>query len=428
MSEAIPKAMTEGPLSKEKKLSSLFANKSFLYLLIARVISHLGDSIDSIAYSWMVYMLTGSEIMMGTLFALHFVPGILINFFSGALVDRWSKRNVLLVTYSLRGSLVIFTALLYWLGWLLPWHLYVLTFFIATIECFSYPAEMSLVPNLLPKEKLLSANSLSTSATRTAELAGLAIAGGIIALTGISGAILINGITFFIATALIAFIRLSKEEIDSNDKDEPADPQSFFQDIKVGLKFLASNRLIITIVTVAAYANLCLAPYNVLTPVYVADILKSGPQGLSMLGIGMISGMIVSALWISQKGKKYKKSRLILIGYSMLGLSYALLYLPTLIHINSVYFVVVITFCMGLSVSLISTPSSTYFMETVPKELLGRVGAIYGMVCTIAVPIGGSLAGVLGGWIKVDILFLIFGLLMILPLFYLLSQKNFRQI
>ncbi|WMT39959.1 MFS transporter [Paenibacillus sp. D2_2] len=428
MSEAMPKAMTEGALSKEKKLSSLFAFKSFIYLLLARVISHFGDSIDAIAYSWMVYKLTGSEIMMGTLFALNYVPGILLNFFSGALVDRWSKRKVLLVTYSLRGSLVIFTALLYWLGWLLPWHLYVITLFIATIECFSYPAEMALVPNLLPKEKLLSANSISTSATRTAELAGLAIAGGIIAFLGISGAILINGITFFAATTLIVFIRTHEEKTASPDKNESTEPQSFFKDVKIGLKFLASNRLIITIVIAAAYVNLCLAPYNVLTPVYVAEILKSGPQGLSMLGIGLISGMIVSSLWISRKGSKFKKCQLILIGYMMLGLSYALLYLPTLVHINSIYLAIIITFCMGLSVSLVSTPSSTYFMETVPKELLGRVGAIYGMVCTIAVPIGGSLAGILGGWIKVDILFLIFGLLMILPFFYLLSQKSFRQI
>ena len=71
--------MPEAVLMKEKKLSSLLAHKEFTLYLLARVISHFGDSIDSIAYSWMVYMLTGSKIMMGTLFALNFVPGILFN-------------------------------------------------------------------------------------------------------------------------------------------------------------------------------------------------------------------------------------------------------------------------------------------------------------------------------------------------------------
>ncbi|GAA0382301.1 MFS transporter [Paenibacillus motobuensis] len=420
--------MPEAVLMKEKKLSSLLAHKEFTLYLLARVISHFGDSIDSIAYSWMVYMLTGSKIMMGTLFALNFVPGILFNFFTGALVDRWSKRKVIVITYSCRGLLVIFTALLYWQGWLQPWHLYVLTFTISTIECFSHPAEMAIVPSLLPKHKLLSANSISTSATRTAELAGLAITGGMIAFLGISGAILLDGITFFTAATLIAFIRVNKEETGEDASQSSAAKTSFIQEIKFGLKFLFSNRMIVTIVICAAYVNLCLAPYNVLTPVYVAEILKSGPQGLSILGIGMISGMIVSALWISHKGTQFKKSQLIILGYLMLGLSYSLLYLPTFFQVHSLYFAVVITFCMGMSVSLISTPATTYFMETVPKELLGRVGAIYSMICTIAIPIGSSLAGFLGEWMKVNLLFLIFGLLMIVPFFYLLSRRSFREI
>ncbi|NWL87609.1 MFS transporter [Paenibacillus sp. 79R4] len=422
--------MPEAILVKEKKLSGLFAHKEFTLYLLARVISHFGDSIDSIAYSWMVYMLTGSKIMMGTLFALNFVPGILFNFFTGALVDRWSKRKVIVITYSCRGLLVIFTALLYWQGWLLPWHLYVLTFTISTIECFSHPAEMAIVPSLLPKHRLLSANSISTSATRTAELAGLAITGGMIAFLGISGAILLDGITFFAAAALIAFIRVNpvSEETGEDPSHTSTAKTSFIQEIKFGLKFLFSNRMIVTIVICAAYVNLCLAPYNVLTPVYVAEILKSGPQGLSILGIGMIGGMIVSALWISRRGLRFKKSQLIILGYLMLGLSYSLLYLPTFFQVHSLYFAVLITFCMGISVTLISTPATTYFMETVPKELLGRVGAIYSMICTAAIPIGSALAGVLGEWMEVNLLFLIFGLLMIVPFFYLISRRSFREI
>lgn len=422
--------MPEAILVKEKKLSGLFAHKEFTLYLLARVISHFGDSIDSIAYSWMVYMLTGSKIMMGTLFALNFVPGILFNFFTGALVDRWSKRKVIVITYSCRGLLVIFTALLYWQGWLLPWHLYVLTFTISTIECFSHPAEMAIVPSLLPKHRLLSANSISTFATRTAELAGLAITGGMIAFLGISGAILLDGITFFAAAALIAFIRVNpvSEETGEYPSHTSTAKTSFIQEIKFGLKFLFSNRMIVTIVICAAYVNLCLAPYNVLTPVYVAEILKSGPQGLSILGIGMIGGMIVSALWISRRGLRFKKSQLIILGYLMLGLSYSLLYLPTFFQVHSLYFAVLITFCMGISVTLISTPATTYFMETVPKELLGRVGAIYSMICTAAIPIGSALAGVLGEWMEVNLLFLIFGLLMIVPFFYLISRRSFREI
>lgn len=71
-----------------------------------------------------------------------------------------------------------------------------------------FPAETALVPQLLSKEKLLSGNSLSATASRIAELAGMAAAGGIIAFWGISAAILIDGLTFTAAAALLAFLRV----------------------------------------------------------------------------------------------------------------------------------------------------------------------------------------------------------------------------
>lgn len=117
---------------------------------------------------------------MGTLFALNYVPNILFSFFAGTLVDRWPKRNVVVVTYLGRGILICLTALMYWKGLLAPWHLYIFTLLISTLECFTSPAEMALVPQLLPKEKLLYGNSISTSTSRIAELAGMAAAGGII--------------------------------------------------------------------------------------------------------------------------------------------------------------------------------------------------------------------------------------------------------
>ncbi|MFD1175196.1 MFS transporter [Paenibacillus puldeungensis] len=405
-------------------LRELSVSKPFMYLLLARMVSRFGDSIDSIAYSWMVYMLTGSKILMGTLFALNYVPSILFGFFAGTLVDRWPKRNVIILTYAGRGIIVIATALLFWKGLLAPWHLYIFTLLISTFECFATPAEMALVPWLLPKEKLLSGNSISSSASRIAELSGMAVAGGIIALWGISTAILIDGLTFIVAAGLIVLIRGVTESHIASRKTS----SSFLQELKEGLKYLRSNTIIMTIMISAAYVNLCLTPFNVLNAVYVNEILKSGPSSLSLLGICLISGMIVSGLWISKKGSAYKKSRLIITGYLLLGINYALLYVPAILPIHPVYVAALFTFGMGLAISLTNTPASTFFMEAVPKELLGRVGALLNMVCTCAIPIGSALAGVMGEWMQVHVLYLTFGILMILPIFYLLKQRDFREI
>lgn len=413
------------PLARFKELA---VYRSFMYLLLARVISRFGDSVDSIAYSWMVYMLTGSKLMMGTLFALNFIPNIAFSFFAGALVDRWSKKKVVAITYLGRGLIVCFTAFLYWQGWLVPWHLYVLTLLTSTLECFASPAELALVPQLLPKDKLLSGNSLSTSVSRAAELAGMAAVGGILATWGISTAILIDGLTFTFAAAFIVLIRGTSEPSPSSQPHDIPSNTSFTQELKEGLQYLKSNPLLITIVIAAALVNFCLSPFNVLNVVYVDEILGAGPAGLSFMGISLICGTIASGLWIGKRGAAYKKSRLILTGYLLLGANYMLMYLPAVVPVQPLALATLFCFGIGLSVSLCSTPSTTYFMETVPRELLGRVGALYGMVCTCAIPAGSALAGILGEWVQVHLLYVSFGFLLLIPILLLLKQRRFMEI
>lgn len=415
-------------LAKKQGIRELSKFKPFMYLLLARIVSRFGDSIDAIAYSWMVYMMTGSKILMGTLFALNFVPGILFSVFTGALVDRWPKRLVVLIAYLGRGMLVLITAWLFWIGALRPWHLYVLTLLNSTLECFASPAETALVPSLLPKEQLLSANSVSSSVCRIAELAGLAIAGGMISFIGISGAILIDSLTFLSAALFIGLIRgLDSTEARISD----ASTTSLIEEIKTGLKFMSTNKLILTIMLTAAYVNLCLAPYNVLNPVYVKEILNSGPQGLSALGISLICGMIASGLWISRKGSQYKKSTLIITGYLLLCINYALLFVAPFVKFNAhlpLVVAAIFSFGIGCAVSLVSTPTATYFMEEVPKELLGRIGSLNGMLATCAIPIGSLIAGFAGEWIPVHYLYLSFGLLLLLPILFLIRQRSFLRI
>jgi len=419
--------MTEAALTKRPRLRELKVNKPFMLLLAAKIISRFGDSIDSIAYSWMVYLLTGSKVLMGTLFAINFVPGILFSLFTGVLVDRWNPRIIVMIADLSRGTMVIITGLLYWQGLLQPWHLFLFTFINSTFECFATPAEMSLVPRILPKELLLSANSVSSSAGRIAELAGLAAAGALIGLIGVSGAIIIDGLTFVISAVLIACITVSIEPT-SQTSAASTQPTTYFQEFKVGLKFIASHRLLLIIMCVATFVNLCLTPFNVLNTVYVKELLHAGPIGLSILGISLISGMLVSGLWLSVKGSNFRKSVLIVSGFIILGINYALLFIPVAFPIYPLYSAAIFSFGMGIAVPLVSTPTATYLMEVTPKEMLGRVGSLFNMVCTCAIPVGSLIAGSVAEFIPVHMLYLILGGLLMIPVFFLITQKNFMKV
>lgn len=411
--------------SPAPSLPKMWKIKSFMLIIASRVIIRFGDSIDSIAYSWMVYMLTGSKALMGALFAFNYVPGILFSLFTGVLVDRWPKQRIIFIAHLSRGAIVALTAFLYWKGLLQPWHLFLFTFLNSTLECFASPAEMALVPRVLPKELLLKGNSVSSTASRTSELIGLAAAGALIATIGISGAILIDSLTFIIGGLLVGFVRTAPEP--SSAAGTKADQKSYWTEFKEGFAFIRSFRLLFTIMIVAAFVNMCLIPFNVLNPVYVKEVLQSGPVGLSILSIGIVVGMIVSGLWMSHKGSSYKKSTLIVTGFLMLGFFYAMMYIPGLLPASPLTAAAIFSFGMGTAIPLINTTTSTYLMEVTPREMLGRVGALFGMVCTCAIPVGSLLAGIAAEYIPVHLFYLGLGALLMLPAFYLLRQKTFMS-
>lgn len=412
-------------------IRALSAHRSYLVMMAAKIISRFGDSVDSIAYSWMVYMLTGSEVLMGTLFAVNFIPGIAFSPFTGVLVDRWSKKRIVIIAGTGRGVMVSLTALLYITGLLEPWHLFVVTLINSSFECFSTPAEMSLVPRLLPKELLLTGNSLTSSASRTAELGGMAAAGGLIALVGISGTMVVDAATFLIEALLFFFVRPQPEaqQADEETGDAAATAKSsYWKQFVSGLRFVKQKRLILMTMLAGAFVNLCLCPWNVLQPVYVKEVLRSGPFGLSLLGITLVVGMILSGVWISQKGSRYKKSSLIVFGFLLLGATYSLLYVPPLFAHNPLYAAALFSFGMGFAISFVNTPMSTYTMEVTPQHMLGRVGALSSMIVTCMIPLGGVIAGFAGTLLSANVVFLVFGLLMIVPGLLLLSQKSFMSI
>ncbi len=412
-------------------IRGLRQHKPFLFLMAARVISRFGDSLDSIAYSWMVYMLTGSKLLMGTIFAINFIPGIVFSLFTGVLVDRWSKKAVIITSYAARGAIVALTALLYWKGWLQPWHLFIFTFMNSSFECFSSPAEMSVVPRLLPKELLLSGNSLSASSSRTAELAGLAAAGALIAAFGLSGAILIDAGTFFTAAAVLAFMRISPIEDcppATSSSAAASSEATYWSQFKEGMSFVRSHRLIMLTMLTAAVLNVCLTPHNVMETVYVKEVLHSGPSGQSIMGIGFMGGMIASGLLISAYGARFRKSSLIVFGCLLLGVSQALYIIPSLIQWHSLAVVTVFSIMGGLAVPMIGTPVSTYMMEVTPKNMLGRIGALSGMIGSSLIPLGSVATGFAGQHLPIQTLYLLAGLIMIIPGLLLLTQKNFMKI
>ena len=408
-------------------IRDVFKHKKYVMMLCANVISRFGDSLDSVAYAWMVYVLTGSKLLMGTLFALNFVPNIIFSFFSGVFADHFPKKRTIMISDFGRGAVVSLTALLFLTGRLRPWHLFIFTVINSTFETFSSPARGSMFPMLLPKKLFLNAMSLSSSAASFAELLGMALAGFIIGTLGISGAIFIDGATFFISCFLIGTIKLECD----NGKKEVITVKTYFKNFKEGFNFVREHRFIKIAIILAAVCNFCLAPFNVLQAVYVKDILKSGAEGMSILGIGFSAGMILGGLLMGQIGQRFKKSKLIVTGFTIIGICYAMLAIPGILeitYIKPVYAACIICLVFGFFIPVASAPVQSYSMENTPEDMLGRVSAFSGMMVLCALPLGSFLTGVVSEYVPIPVLFIAMGCLIASAALLLFTDREFRSI
>ena len=394
--------------TKNSGIINLLRCRDYTILLVANLISRFGDSLDGIAYGWMVYMLTGSRLLLGTLFAVNALPNIIFGPFAGLLADRINKKTLIILSFAGRGAAVSLTALLYTLGLLAPWHLFGITIINSTLETLMGPASTSLMPLILNKENFLAANSFSTSAYKFAELLGTGAAGLIIALVGISGAIVIDGITFFTAAVLVLFLKVKLPKIEA----KALNVGSYGKELMVGFSFVKNNKLIRLTMMLFAVINFCLAPIGILMPVFTKDLLMGGPNVLSMIGISFAVGTIIGGLAMGQFGAKFKITSLIAGGFMVLGASYGLLYIPgNLIGagVGSLVMALSCFFMLGFLIPVVSSPIQTYLISNTEQSILGRVSSILKMISFSAIPLGAAVTGIISEYLSVSAIFLIMG-------------------
>lgn len=410
--------------NKRVGIKDLFLNKFYIILLTANFISRFGDSVDAIAYSWMVYILTGSKLLMGTLFAVNCIPNIIFGFISGVFVDNYSKKKIIVLGELSRGIIVCFTALLFLTNRLLPWHLFVITFVNSTIETFSNPARTSILPLLLPEKLFLAADSFSGSIISIAELIGMGVTGFFIATIGISGAILIDGATFFISCIIITFIKVNGDTTSVKNLTIG----DYVEGLKSGFTFLRKETIILLTILLAAFTNFCFTPFIVLKPAYVNDILGSGPEALGVIGIVTTIGIIIGGLVVGQFGSRFKKSQLIIIGLFGIGITYALFSMPGSINargISPVVMASIISFIFSFFIPVTFSPINAYIMQKTPQQFLGRVSSLMGIITLSSVPVASSLSGIITEYISIPVAFLILGTLIVIISFSLIFNKEF---
>jgi len=401
-------------IPEKSGFSALFQYKSFMLIWLGNTVSRFGDAIDSIAFMWMIYKMTGSLIMMGTIMAVNALPSLIFGMIAGVFADRLSKRKVMIITDLLRGVSTAFVAFLFIIGSLEVYYLYIFTFFNSCCEVFASPARASAMQILVEKEHYLAANSLREASSSAAQIIGTGIAALILGLWGVGIAVLIDAFTFIFSafTAIIA----NFDEIIAN-ASKPLSVNAIFIELKEGIDII-KNSIVLTVATViACLVNLLLTPFNILAPAYSDKILMAGAKGYSLISMSFTIGIIIGAIIIGQLGGRFKKSTLIISGFIVLGMGIGLLGI-----VKNLYAAIGICSISGAFLPLISTSSVTIVQEITPRDKMGRISSILGTLCLVGLPVGYAVSGFIASGLDIQNTFLILGFLICfttVPVFFI---------
>jgi len=361
--------------------------------------------------------------MMGLVAACRTIP-TLAGFFAGAFIDRWDRRRVMLFADLGRAALVVTVPLLATAGWLQPWHIPVVAFALASVGVFFYPARQALVPALVGRDGLTTANSLLTLSQQVIFVVGYAAGGIMIASFGTLSLFTIDAATFVISALAIWALRLGVQAARPRTTESSGTTgahvrTSIADDVRQGFAFIFGHKMLLYVAPLSVVFNFLFAPISVLLPSWAKDVLGGGADTFGFLQTATTVGLAIGSVSVAVAARRYRRSGLVMGG--MLGMSMIVLAM-SLVRTIPVAFMVM--GALGVANATVNVLFMTYMQTVVPRELMGRVFGALETVSNVAAPAGQALAGVLGQVIALPLVFGGAGGVMVaISLGYLLTPK-----
>jgi MFS family permease len=355
-------------------------HRNYKLFFSGQLISLIGTWMDQVAESWLVYRLTGSSLLLGTVAFASQIPVFLLAPIGGALADRHDRRRILVITQS---SMMALTFVLAWLTLshrVQIWQIVTLAALTGIVNAFDLPARQAFIVDMVARADLVNAIALNSSMFNGARIIGPALAGIVVAAIGEGWCFFANGVSFI---AVIAGLLLMNME-----RARQAIEGSPLENIIEGFRFVAGAGPVRALMMLLGLVSFTAMPYAVLMPVFADQVLHGGARALGVLmgcsGVGALGGALTLAMrktvsglgtWVAVSCAGFGAALLLFSFSRSMWLSCALL--------------VPAGFCMMIQMA----SSNTLIQSMVPDRLRGRVMSVYAMTFMGMAPFGALLAG-----------------------------------
>jgi len=364
-------------------------SRSYFPLWLGQLFSNFGDTLHYIAVVVLVFQVTGQGVAVAGLVAAEVIPVLALGPVAGVIIDRISRKAVLVGADVFRAGLVL--TLLWPQG---AWHAYLVAAGLAAGNTFFNPTLQAVIPVLTTDEQRLAANSVSWSSGRLVQIVASAIAGGLILLMGTGAAFAINAGSFVISALLISRLCIPAHagQLANASRQGVA---GYLRDARAGLRFARSDRFVSRLLVVQAVASLATGATGAMLVVLSERHLQLPPAGFAWL-IGAIGlGALLGPLIPNTLARDYRDPRWLFVPYVVRGMGDVLLATFTPLPIA-----LLVLFIYGLNTSTGMVVFNSTIQGVVPEAVRGRVFTLLDVTWSamrlLSLALGGVLVDALG--------------------------------
>jgi len=348
-------------------------------------LSLLGTRMTNFALTIWAWQATGQATTLAMVQLFYFAPDVLLKPVAGALVDRWSRKLVMILSDLAAGMGTVAIFLLLSANALQVWHLYAISAFMGMFQSFQFPAYSAAVSTMLDKEQYTRASGMLGLANSASNIFGPAAAGALLAVVGTTGILAFDIISFIAAIAAVLVVSIPQPMSRSAETGKG----SLLEDSLFGFRYILARPSLLGLQLVFFFLNfsasLC---YPLIAPMILS---KTGDDTVvlgsvqSAFGLGGVGGGIVLSAW----GGPKKRVNGVLFGMmlsSLLGLM--------LLGLGGDPFVwMAASFMNMLFIPFVNGSNQAIWQSKVPPEMQGRVFAVRSQIAQISAPVAMAITG-----------------------------------
>lgn len=370
-------------MSPRLHIARALSSRNYRLFFAGQGTSLIGTWITRIATSWLVYRLTGSDLLLGLVGFAGQIPTLILAPFTGVLVDRWDRHRILVVTQIASMLQSAALAALTFAGIITVTDILLLQALQGIINAFDTPARQAFVVQMVERrEDLPNAIALNSSMVNASRVIGPSIGGALIAAFGEGWCFTVDAVSYL---AVIASL-LAMHVVRSTQRRQHA---PILEDLSAGFRYVTGFAPMRTALVLLALVSIMGMPYTVLMPAIAADVLHGGAHTLGFLMAAVGVGALAGALYLASRHTVLGLGRAMAIATAVFGAGLVAFSFSRLVWLS-----IVLLFVVGAGF-MVETASTNTVIQTISEERMrGRVMSFYAMAFMGTAPIGSLFAGV----------------------------------